>query len=633
MPVLNPCSAKSAGEQRLATQLQSFVDPSTSLAFSVDFIPGCREIDLLLVHENLGMFVIEIKAVPLSAIDSVSPNTWVIKGRVGDESPLRQAYSQFEGLRAYWLAKMSSKLPVVTVTACLPSITRAEWIRAFKGHTYAESIAEGMLFLEDLRDNSSLKVRLEHILSSPPIRKATNKTPAITKAAMDDLIRLFKPSTPQSATISDRARLEAIERQINKELLKDFPPDRASHAVFTGHPGTGKTFRLLSIATAHAYAGKKVLFACFNKTLASDVRRLLQFNEKLALSTFSIDVADIFQLAIRTYEMNRMEVSGSDPDGWGEMVVNEMKDNLENFVIDQYDTVVLDEAHDLKDWQLDLVSCLAKSEATVCIAVGRGQELYRADSSALEWLEKISQNASIRNFSLRRNFRNTKAQFFAALAFHEAWPDKFSKIESSFNDIFVKKNKSQELEIFGRDGEGLTYIPLPAFPGEFEHEGVRQVEILAEQYASIIHEQLETHRSNGGSPVAILVLVPTEQGQHADIAREAFSLLKREDDSVSYIDYTDETKRRSVASTNDIRLCTFHSARGLEGEIVVIFGLETIESLAEKTHVKPENLGFIALSRGLFSTIIVARTYFTTRVHPLLKEIDQVLQTSVLGRY
>lgn len=48
-------------------------------------------------------------------------------------------------------------------------------------------------------------------------------------------------------------------------------------------------------------------------------------------------------------------------------------------------------------------------------------------------------------------------------------------------------------------------------------------------------------------------------------------------DGVSFIDYTKEDNRRSVASNSDVRLCTFHSSRGLEGERVIIFGLETIE--------------------------------------------------------
>lgn len=93
---------------------------------------------------------------------------------------------------------------------------------------------------------------------------------------------------------------------------------------------------------------------------------------------------------------------------------------------------------------------------------------------------------------------------------------------------------------------------------------------------------------------------------------------------MSFIDYTVDRAKRASARSEEIRLCTFHSARGLEGERVLIFGLEDIDSLAKKANVKPENLGFIALSRGLFRTAVVVRSFFENSTHKLLKEIMRV---------
>lgn len=53
----------------------------------------------------------------------------------------------------------------------------------------------------------------------------------------------------------------------------------------------------------------------------------------------------------------------------------------------------------------------------------------------------------------------------------------------------------------------------------------------------------------------------------------------------------------------------------------MVFGLEQIDKFAAKTNVKAENLGFIALSRGIFRTTVVARSYYTNSVHKLLKAI------------
>lgn len=623
--VLNECTARSKGEQRLAQLLKSFEDPAILLAFTVDFIPGCREIDLLLTHEQLGIFVIEIKAIPLGALLSVSPNEWAIEGRANTESPLRQAYAQYEGLRSHWDARMRSKLfsAAVCATACLPEMTRNEWLRAFPRESYASSIAEGMIFREDLIDSECLIERLAIAMKSPPIRKGREPR-ALNRAVLDDLRSLFLARIPQVPTLTDRARLQAIEKQITKELLRDFPADGGAFAYYTGQPGTGKTFRLLSVGSAHAYSGKKVLFACFNKTLAADVRRLLSFNEKLSLANYQLDVADVFQLAKRSFEMNGLSQSQTDSaDEWGKLVVEELKKRPESAILDQYDTVLIDEAHDLQDWQLELLALHAKAGATICIAVGKGQELYRDDSSATKWLETMAQGGKVRQYALRRNFRNTRAQYFAALAFHQAWPDNLAKVAVVHKDVFSRIKKTDDLLDFGRDGEALTYIPLPALPGEFEDSSQDQTMILAVEYGAIIQEEIEAQKKSEGFPVGLLVLVPSETCQQAIIARRALSQLVDEMEGVSFIDYTKEDNRRSVASNNDVRLCTFHSSRGLEGERVIIFGLENIEALATKTNVKAENLAFIALSRALFRTVLVVRTYYTNRVHPLMKAIVQ----------
>lgn len=620
--VLNPCTARGKGEQRLARLLESFDDSQLLLGFTIDFIPGGREIDLLLLHEALGIYVLEVKAVPLSAIKSVSPNAWVIEGREASESPLRQAYAQFEGLRSYWDARMRSKLNPVCATACLPGITRYEWLRCFPPDSYPASIAEGLIFQDDLLDAATLKSRLAVAMASPAIR--SGRSPAkLNSSLLGDLRSLFGATRRQEPGVSDRQRLKSIEVRINKELLQDFPPGGQAFAVFTGNPGTGKTFRLLSVGVAHAYSQRKVLFACFNKTLASDVTRLLSFNEKLAHTPYGVDVADAFQLAKRVFEMNGFGMNGSSsPDEWGQMVVSEMKRKVGEIMIDGYDTILVDEAHDMMDWQLELIRLHAKDGATVCIAVGKGQELYRDDSSALSWLEDMSSGQQLSRFPLRRNFRNTKAQYFAALAFHQAWPDKLDKVQSAYSSVFNKSSrKSEELD-FGRDGEPLTYIPLPALAGEFENFGSNQTDLIAAEYTSILQKEVEELLAEGGNPVGLLVLVPSETCQHAICARAALREIKRkEGGAVGFIDYTDDDSRRSTAMTHEVRLCTFHSSRGLEGERVVIFGLEQIEAFAANTNVKPENLAFIALSRGIFRTVLVVRTFFTNSVHALLKRI------------
>lgn len=624
--VWSDCTASGRGEQRLARLLEELCDRESILCFSLGFIPGGREIDLLLVHRKLGAFVIEVKAVPLHAIKSVSPSRWRISGRSADESPLVQAYNQYEGLRSYWDARMKSKLPAIAVTACFPEISRSEWARAFRDNPYPLSLADGMLFREDLLDVDRLYARLDVAMRAPPIRSGRNPWPP-SEPFLADLFRMMQPSSPQLATLSDRARLRAIETTINKKLRGELPPGGTNFVTYSGPPGTGKTFRLLAIGMLHAYEGKRVLFVCFNKTLASDVRRLLSFEERLKSSVYGLEALDVNQIARRCFERNGLPfVAGDDADAWGRMVVEQLHELGSDAIRDRYETVLVDEAHDMQDWQLELIQMHAAPDPTMCLALGKDQELYRDDSSSVAWLKNIAKSHDVQHKQLRKNFRNTSEQFFAAIAFHRAWPDQLPVVRATYKNILGSKRQSDFQ--FDRHGEPLQYIAVPEIPGEFNDLGSDQVELVSDEYAQIIGDEIDSlAQDENAHPVGMLILVPDGASSTYAWVSEALRKATSRRPDISYIDYTIEKVRRGEARSEEIRLCTFHSARGLEGERVLIFGIEQIDSFAAKTNVKPENLGFIALSRGIFRTVVVVRSFFATSTHQLLKEILHVQES------
>jgi hypothetical protein len=619
--VWNKCTAKSQGEQRLARLLESLESTKLRLCFSVDFVPGCREIDLLLLHEELGAYIIEVKAVSLQGIESISPNRWKIKGRSTDESPLHQAYSQFEGLRAFWNARMPSKLPQVCTTVCLSEISRHEWEQAFANDEYAISIASGMMFQEDMTDIGRLEAKLDFVMRNPPMRTGRNPW-RLTEVFLSSMERLLAPTTRQSATQGDRQRLKAIENGVDRTLAGEFPAGGNVCVVFTGQPGTGKTFRLLSVGVSHCYASQRVLFVCFNKTLASDIRRLLSFDDRISNARFPIDIVDVNQLAKRCFDMNGLPFEATtSADEWGRMVVRHLREMRSDTLMESYNTILVDEAHDMMDWQLDLIRLHAEPGATCCIAIGRGQELYRDDSSSVAWLKTFSSDNKVREVKLRRNFRNTKGQYFAALAFHRAWPDRFLEVDKVYAEVFRHKKGTLEID-FERNGEPLTYYPVPALPGEFDDHSANQMELVSEEFATIIRREIVAIDDDEFShPVGLLVLVPSETCIQTAWVRTALKKATADRDDISFIDYTDEETRRSSALNSEIRLCTFHSSRGLEGERVLIFGLEQLTLFSQKTNVKPENLGFIALSRGVFRTQVVVRSHFPSESHALIKKI------------
>jgi superfamily I DNA/RNA helicase len=209
---------------------------------------------------------------------------------------------------------------------------------------------------------------------------------------------------------------------------------------------------------------------------------------------------------------------------------------------------------------------------------------------------------------LRRNFRNTKEAFRAAYVAHASQLER-DKIKSSARR-FAKEFAGHEQGIEFERAEGRYPIieridmrslhdedPSSAFFAE-EEQG-----ILASKYRQIIEEQIryldERHR-----PIDLLLLVPSEKCVEVRAARRALDELDQD-----FADLTDQSSRRDPVPSSSVRLCTFHSARGIEGHRVVILGLSHLPRLCERIGLeRPENLLYVILTRAVFETTIVVRS-------------------------
>ena len=140
------------GERNLAIQLSNFGDNKLHLWFSVDFVPGVQDNDVLICHEEAGFFVLEVKAVPISAIEEFGWESCKIKGRSRDDPPQRQADQARHSLRNFLSPQMPErKSPFISATACFPLISRVEWNRTWDDSRVVGNYAERLVFREDLR--------------------------------------------------------------------------------------------------------------------------------------------------------------------------------------------------------------------------------------------------------------------------------------------------------------------------------------------------------------------------------------------------------------------------------------------------------------------------------------------------
>lgn len=129
--------------------LSSLNDDHLKLMFTLDFILGMRESDLLLVHEHIGVFIIEAKTFGIGALESISPTQWEVSGRSSKESPILQAYRQYEGLRDF-LLPIYGPLPFVCATVCFPKISRKEFLLRFGASQFVQAVSRSIIFSEDI---------------------------------------------------------------------------------------------------------------------------------------------------------------------------------------------------------------------------------------------------------------------------------------------------------------------------------------------------------------------------------------------------------------------------------------------------------------------------------------------------
>lgn len=256
---------KHEGERNLAKQLISFNDPHLHLWFGLDFIPGVEDIDILLWHERKGVFVIEVKAVPLKMIDSFGLRSCTIRGRPPSKGPQIQAYEAHESLRRFLSQRLDKPLRISS-TACWPCISREAWNNYWDSGEVVGEYAKRMIFQEDIyADAETFAARLEHIWYHPPVRSGASWPFRHQQDQFDKLQQILNFESRPKPAPSELKKLKEIERRVVDEVQAEVPAADNIYVLYRGLPGTGKTFRLLEIGIRHAIEGRQVLFVLIRR--------------------------------------------------------------------------------------------------------------------------------------------------------------------------------------------------------------------------------------------------------------------------------------------------------------------------------------------------------------------------------
>lgn len=610
---------KHKGELELAKLIINGGHESLHAWFSLDYIPGARDVDMFFIEPQIGAFCVEVKAVSLEMIESISYRQWKISGRDPDAGPIQQAYAAGFGLREYLRSRVSN-IPFIVATACFPKISRQKWNEAWSGTEFSEGFSERLLFADDFSSGPQILLdRLSLIFQYPPIRaghrldKASPRKNWWTAEQTINLIaNALDPVSRPKPTANDWERLKAIETGITKETLKDFPTCDQCYGIFTGYPGTGKTFRLLQLVFANAFDGRRTLFCCFNKTLGSDIRRLVSFSAQLRHAHEYPVIVDIFELAAQDFHAVGLPfVDSNDHDEWLHLVVQELRDSSKIGASNGFDFIAMDEAQELNQAERELLLLHLNPGGSLVFALGKGQELYNerqvfSIEDARVLFASIDGSVKPIKKELRRNFRNTQNVYFAAHLFFECFPNSDKVPEELLRIRERRKNSSLNFDFYREAGGALEVFTVDSssLPSPVEHGfAFDQEELMKRAYFDFLTREFDLLMEQH-SPIDLLVLVPSEKSVNAHWARLALAQFRAER-NIGFTDLTTENNRRNLGERDKLRLCTFHSARGLEGARVLVFGFEQVDHMAKQLGFSANNLGFVVLSRSLFSTTVV----------------------------
>lgn len=585
--------AGATGEAIVQKALKRHLPRTAKFRFNY-LAPGGNEIDAIVLDPSIGVFCIEVKGMPIGGICNYTLQEINIAGRKNsDYNPVAQAWTGMFILQQRMSDALGQEgLPWLIPTAAFPRIKRKEFEDKFltgtaRDHDLREHI-NGLLFQDDLDDGEHLKQYLSHIYTNPPLGRGNNRT--IDRRTVQKLAEALDASesvpddpNPQFTSTLGKPRKDSIQKYLE--------PGNRPDTVINGLPGSGKTQALLDIATNHAHRGRRVLFACYNKVLATKLRTDLDRLELSRRAHNRIIIVDIYDLHKTLSRKN-----------------SSMYGQFDQF----FETVCVDEAQDLymkgskypTPDLLDLLTPYVSQEAEWFFACGRDQELYGTKPKRVAEAEKITENVtSLRRPGRRPHTHGFRESNFSQLAFdYQFNPSKTGKFGKEMLER-IKAIDDLSNSLIQHATEQLTIREINT---------KNSAEPAVEQYKHHIQQELETLKKLGREN-DLMILAPrkdyrkNEQSNDHELAPEVSSencsvreALKEL--GVDFLDQVNPDNRRSRLAKNQVRFVTVHSSRGLQATRVLLIAPHELDfNDTQKTNTA----AYIALSRALNGTTVL----------------------------
>lgn len=612
------------GEYVVGQTLKGFSNPGLELWFDVNYIAGLTDLDLILLDNQVGLYLIEIKSMTLDAIETFTGSDFILKNNQRRQHPVTQLRTGSIKLREHLARsakfKDKKKIPFLQSTVLWSEITRKDWKKRFT-ELAISGFEEMCIFKDDLSSYNSLISALQRVWDRPILGIPA---PLAARCEHGDIVEFRKAIAPSEHKIEISPSMSGeISRPVkdSQRIADKYDLGKPHKVSIQGPPGTGKTTILREIGLKNLAAGASVLHVCFNKVLAADQKREYQIMRKSVEEYGFIDVYDIWEL----YK----ELGHATGIKGEEKVVENVREFLQsdegkNFV--KYDVILIDESQDLRDGFFHVVEQIARPNAAWFIAYGKGQEtnnFFKDETHPSPWLTDYLAKADANH--LKRSFRNSTKAFLLAQSFWE----KFPQLDEA--KAWMKGKFSQQSSL---ENQFELDLEIPQTKNDFKVEILPSEKKRKAAIKNIVLTAIEdSRRANRGEDLLVAVLAPsTKKAEDTEepvasgylLVKEVLEDVSREFE-IEFHDLVPKENRRDVPKIGAIRLVTLQGIRGLSASHVIVFDLLQLEKWAKRTggSIKPPivNLTYIALSRSKASTIVAIDDSDESEIEPFLMDM------------
>lgn len=376
-----------------------------------------------------------------------------------------------------------------------------------------------------------------------------------SRAYLNSIVDIFSRRLEPSKI--DRKRLEAITKSVLDRSQQQYAEKLGQQLlIYRGRGGTGKTVRLIRTAyQAYDEMGLRVVLLTYNRALVADLRRLLALlGAKDAVGRGSIAIKTI-QSFTHEWLLQLDVISKKQPnfltdyDTFMNTAISYIRDgalstkDIQNAKTTAskslaWDLLLIDESQDWPASERDLIYQLYGCEKVI-IADGVDQFVRGVDS--IDWREGIDRSKS-QVVPLRKSLRLKSSLCQAVGYFAE-------KIEY----------------------ENWNLVPLP------EAHGGKVIVVIGNAMSEDFHRRLSaTAKNDGNRPIDMLFCVPPSWVKTAPNG-DKYSIVSDQYEKwgMRTWDAVDpELRGEYPTSLDQYRIVQYESCRGLEGWVVVNYGLD-----------------------------------------------------------